>query len=62
MLCDPAHVNGGDIPDPTRHYCCYKAKCTSKPEVSYQITDQFWTGTISTKKPKFICNPCNAFP
>ena len=27
-----------------------------------QITDQFWNGTISTKKPKFLCNPCTKAP
>jgi hypothetical protein len=38
------------IIDPTLHYCCYKLKCGLKPAVNYEVTDQFWTGTISTKK------------
>jgi cysteine-rich repeat protein len=62
LLCDPVDKNGGGITDPALHYCCYKIKCTAKPAVSYQITDQFWNGTISTKKPKFLCNPCAKAP
>lgn len=58
LLCDPVDKNGGGILFPSRHLCCYKAKCTSKPLVAYQITDQFGTLTIATKKPKFVCNPC----
>ena len=58
LLCDPVDKNGGGVSDPTAHLCCYKAKCTAKPAVNYQITDQFGTITVSTKKPKFLCNPC----
>jgi hypothetical protein len=59
LLCNPVNKNGGGIPNPNLHYCCYKAKCTQKPAVSYAVTDQFWSGTIATKKPKFLCNPCS---
>jgi cysteine-rich repeat protein len=58
LLCDPADTNGGGVPNPALHYCCYKLKCTLKPAVNYDVTDQFWSGRISTKKPKFLCNPC----
>jgi cysteine-rich repeat protein len=62
LLCDPVNKNGGGIANPALHYCCYKLKCGLKPAVAYTVTDQFWTGTISTKKPKFLCNPCDTAP
>lgn len=62
LICDPADKNGGGITDPTLHYCCYKLKCGLKPAVNYDVTDQFWNGRISTKKPKFLCNPCTTAP
>ena len=62
LLCDPVVKNGGPVNDPSLHYCCYKLKCGLKPAVSYDITDQFWNGRISTKKPKFLCNPCTTAP
>lgn len=62
LLCDPVNKNGGGIPNPALHYCCYKLKCSLKPAVNYEVTDQFWSGTISTKKPKFLCNPCQKAP
>lgn len=63
LLCDPVDKNGGGIVDPTLHYCCYKLKCgVSGLSVGYDVTDQFWNGRIQTKKPKFICNPCQKAP
>lgn len=62
LLCDPVNKNGGGIADPSLHYCCYKLKCLTKPAVNYDVTDQFWSGRISTKKPKFLCNPCQKAP
>lgn len=62
LLCDPVDKNGGGVPVPSLHYCCYKLKCGLKPAVNYDITDQFWNGRISTKKPKFLCNPCAKAP
>lgn len=62
LLCDPVDKNGGGVADPSLHYCCYKLKCTAKPAVNYDVTDQFWSGRISTKKPKFLCNPCQKAP
>jgi hypothetical protein len=62
LLCDPVDENGGGIPNPALHYCCYKLKCGLRPAVNYEVTDQFWNGTISTKKPKFLCNPCAKTP
>lgn len=62
LLCDPVDKNGGGIPVPALHYCCYKLKCGLKPAADYDVTDQFWNGRIQTKKPKFLCNPCSKFP
>lgn len=62
LLCDPVDKNGGGITDPSLHYCCYKLKCGLKPAVNYEVTDQFWNGTVSTKTPKFLCNPCSTAP
>jgi hypothetical protein len=62
LLCDPVSKNGGLVPDPAAHLCCYKLKCGLKPAVNYEVTDQFWNGSITTKKPKFLCNPCTKAP
>jgi hypothetical protein len=62
MLCDPASKNGGPVNDLSAHLCCYKMTCSQKPAVNYQITDQFGTLTLQTKKPKFLCNPCTKAP
>jgi hypothetical protein len=34
------------------HYCRYELRCGLKPAVNYEVTGQFWNGTISTKKAK----------
>ena len=62
LLCDPVDKNGGGIINGAAHLCCYKLKCTAKPAVAYDVTDQFWNGRITTKKPKFLCNPCQKAP
>jgi cysteine-rich repeat protein len=63
FLCNPAQVNGGPIQIPSLHYCCYQTKCVPKKvAVAYDITDQFGTLRLETKKPKFVCTPCEKSP
>lgn len=61
LLCNPVDKGGSGIVDNTLHYCCYKVKCSSKPVVAYSISDQFGNLQVQTKKPKFLCNPCDKF-
>src|SRR5262249_43034255 len=61
LLCNPADKNGSGINDPSTHYCCYKTKCISAAAVTYFISDQFGVHGVQTKKPKFLCNPCDKF-
>jgi hypothetical protein len=63
LLCNPADKSGSGIFNPNLHYCCYQAKCVPKKvEAAYDITDQFGNLRLQTKKPKFLCNPCDRAP
>jgi len=56
FLLVPTSKNGGPAAaNPTLHYLCWQCK-GGKPAVSYTVTDQFASGSISTKKLKMICN------
>src|SRR4051794_26008934 len=35
LLCNPVSKNGGLINDPSLHYCCYKAKSSTKVAANY---------------------------
>jgi cysteine-rich repeat protein len=58
-LCNPADKNGSGIADPNLHYCCYQVKCATGVVAAYDIEDQFGELRLETKKPKFVCNPCD---
>jgi len=60
-LCVPTAKNGDPIQNPDLNYCCHQCK-GGKPAVAYTITDQFVTGAITTKKLKYVCNPCQKAP
>jgi cysteine-rich repeat protein len=63
FLCNPADKNGSGIADSNLHYCCYQVKCLPKKvTAAYDITDQFGLLRLETKKPKFLCNPCDKTP
>ena len=62
LLCNPADKNGSGIVNPLLHYVCYKTKCTQKPAVNFDITDQFNVLRLQTKKPFLLCNPAVKAP
>jgi len=62
LFCAPTSKNGGPVPNPALGYCCYKAKCTQKPAVLIDVTDQFNGLQLETKKPFLLCNPCSHTP
>ena|SRR5215510_246685 len=52
VLTDKNANTGGTVSD----YICYQCK-GSKGGPSFQVTDQFGTVSVETKKLKFLCNP-----
>jgi hypothetical protein len=62
LLCNPAFKNGSPIVDANLHYCCYKFKSKTKVKANFDVTDQFGTLRLGTKKPFLVCNPCSKAP
>jgi hypothetical protein len=60
-LCSPTSKDGSIIADPNLHYLCHQCK-GFKGKVAFDVTDQFVTGRVETKKLKFICNPAASNP
>jgi hypothetical protein len=52
VITDKDANTGGTVDD----YICYQCK-GSKGGPSFQVTDQFGTVSVETKKLKFLCNP-----
>jgi hypothetical protein len=60
-LCTPTSKNGGPVPDPSLHYLCHQCKGLKVP-VAFDVTDQYISGRVETKKLRLICNPAQKTP
>src|SRR4030095_11157169 len=60
-LCAPTIKNGSAAQKTSLNSCCHQCR-GGKPVVAYTLTDQFVTGSVTTKKLKLICNPCLRAP
>jgi hypothetical protein len=58
LLCNPANKDGNPIVNAALHYCCYKYKASTKVREQYDVSDQWGSLRLETKKPFLVCNPC----
>jgi hypothetical protein len=62
FLCVPTSKDGSIVTNPAGNYLCHQCKFTTKPIVAFDVTDQYVSGRIETKKLKLICNPTSLAP
>ena len=61
FLCTPTSKDGSGISGSPSDLLCHQCK-GFKGAVAYDVSDQYVSGRVETKKLKFICNPATKTP